>query len=69
MQIECGDRVKYSFPEPINEEKLSVTGIIEQIADSYVFLRTENNIKMKISYKNFHLIKPYKLLELKAEIN
>jgi len=67
MQIECGDRVKYFFPEPENKKDISVTGIIEDITDLYVFLRTENNVKMKISYKNFDLIRHLNLIELQEE--
>jgi|GEM_PF-3195143 len=56
MEIRTGDKVKYFFPEPADKEKTSITGVVESVADSHLFLKTEDMIRLKISFKNFHLI-------------
>lgn len=56
MEIQCGDKVEYYFPEPTEKGITSITGIVETIGDSFVFLKTESKVMMKISFKNFHLL-------------
>jgi hypothetical protein len=56
-EIKCGDKVEYSFPEPTEKGITSITGIVEYIGDSFVSLKTESLISMKISFKNFHLLR------------
>lgn len=56
-EIKCGDQVEYSFPEPTEKGITSITGIVEYIGDSFVSIKPESMISMKISFKNFHLLR------------
>lgn len=58
MDIKIGDKVKYLFPSPMVAEKSFFVGIVDFIGDTFVTLRNEQNICLKVSFKNFHLIKP-----------
>lgn len=56
MKIEIGDKVKYLFPDPKNPEESFFVGIVDFIGDSSVTLRNEQNVSLKVSFKNFHLM-------------
>lgn len=56
MKIEIGDKVKYLFPDPKNPEESFFVGTVDFIGDSFVTLRNEQNIGLKVSFKNFHLM-------------
>jgi len=60
MDINVGDRIIYTFPNPIIKNKTYVIGRVESIDDFYINIRTDNNIKLKITFKNFDYIKPLK---------
>lgn len=67
MDIKLGDKIKYFFPEPADNNNKSITGIVETISDYYVFLLTDNAVRIKISFKNFNLMHPYTSDELAVE--
>jgi len=56
MELKVGDKVRYFFPEPKNLKESEFVGTIEVIADSYIYLMNERNIRLKVTSKNFHLI-------------
>lgn len=56
MEIELGDEIIYKFPDPLVKNKNSFIGIVDFIGESFIFIKNENNIRLKISFKNFHLI-------------
>lgn len=58
MEIKIGDKILYIFPNPIVENQKSVVCIVESIDEFYVQLRTENNIKLKVTFKNFDYLQP-----------
>lgn len=60
---------KIFFPEPDNKTDVSISGVIEEIYDTHVVLLTEDNVKMKISFKNFHLLRHFNAAELQEEKN
>lgn len=57
MDINIGDRILYKFPNPILKEQKSVVGTVESIDDFYVILKTEDNIRLKVTFKNFDYLK------------
>ncbi len=59
MDIKIGDKIIYTFPNSEKEPGDSITGLIEFIGETFVSMRSEENVQIKISYKNFHLIKPF----------
>ena len=63
MEIQQGDCVKYFFPEPQKDEPDFIAGIIGEITDSYVTLMTGDKVKVKVSFKNFHLLQLCTLAE------
>jgi len=56
MELKVGDKVRYIFPEPKNLKESEFIGIIETITQSYIYLKNERNIRLKVTSKNFHLI-------------
>lgn len=58
MEIKEGDVVRYYFPNPANSEQKFFVGIVTTIQDDYVFILNERNIRLKVSFKNYHLIEP-----------
>jgi hypothetical protein len=57
MELKVGDKVKYIFPEPKNMNENEFIGIVETVSKDFIYLKNELNIRLKVSYKNFHLIK------------
>lgn len=53
MEITIGDSVEYIFPNSIGEENKSVFGRVEFISDIFVRIRTEQNVLLKVHFKNF----------------
>lgn len=53
MEINIGDNVEYIFPNSIGEENRSVFGKVEFISDVFVRIRTEQNVLLKVHFKNF----------------
>lgn len=68
MEIRCGDKVNYFFPNPEKGKESFITGTIETISDAYVFFKSDKDVKMKISFKNFHLIKLFESTGLKLGV-
>ena len=58
MDFSVGDNVKYRFPEPSNNRELFFKGKIENISESFVFIKNEENIRLKVSFKNFEFLLP-----------
>ena len=56
MDLNVGDKVKYNFPTPLYSQKSKFTGTVEIITDSYIYLRNEEGIRLRISFKNFDLL-------------
>lgn len=56
MDIKVGDKVVYNFPNPINSQNKKFTGYIEIIADSHIYLRNDEGIRLRVSFKNFDLL-------------
>lgn len=58
MEFRIGDKVHYIFPTPINSSDHTFSGTIENIMESFVIIRNEKNICLKVSYKNYEQILP-----------
>jgi hypothetical protein len=56
MELKVGDKVIYTFPDPKNLKENEFIGVVETIAESYIYLKNELNVRLKVTYKNFHLI-------------
>jgi len=56
MNFEIGDTVIYTFPDPVSPKTSKFIGKIEEISGSYIFIKNEKNIRLKVSAKNFELI-------------
>ncbi len=63
MEIKLGDIIKYFFPSPLSSTKNSIVGRVDYIGDSFIFLKSSNNIRVKVSFKNFNKIKKIGSLE------
>lgn len=59
MDLSVGKKMIYSFPTPKNVAKKCFVGIIDFIGETVVTLKDESNTVLKITSKNFHLLKPY----------
>ena len=59
MDLKVGDKVKYTFPNPHNSLIKRFFGVIEKIGDTHVYLRNEEGVQLKVSFKHFHLIEHF----------
>lgn len=53
MKLSVGKLVKYNFPLPKHSDKQSFIGVVENIGETFLTLRNEQNTLLKISFKNF----------------
>lgn len=56
MDINIGNRIKYTFPDPVTMTNRTATGIVESIGEFYVVMITDDNVRIKIHFKNFGAI-------------
>lgn len=56
MDINIGNRIKYTFPDPDAMTNRTATGIVESIGEFYVVMITDDNVRIKIHFKNFDAI-------------
>ena len=56
MEFNVGDKLVYNFPTPLDSRKSKFTGTVEIITDSYVYLRNDEGIRLRISFKNLDLL-------------
>lgn len=61
MEIKLGQRVIYTFPEPVDFSRTKFLGTVEFVGEAFIFIKDERNIKLKVSYKNSHLLQPVDL--------
>ncbi len=59
MDIVVGSKIEYLFPLPVSNNNISYIGTIEYIGESYIDIRNEQNIIIRISYKNYDRIVIY----------
>lgn len=62
MELRTGDKVVYTFPDPEAAVKKTVTGIVDYLGESFIFIKCADNSKLKISYKNFDCLSLFKEL-------
>ncbi|MCL4549203.1 MAG: hypothetical protein M1495_11610 [Bacteroidetes bacterium] len=60
MKFNIGDSVIYSFPDPGNPEDDKFIGEVEDVSDTFIFIKNERNIRLRVSSKNFYLVSPMK---------
>lgn len=53
MELTVGKLVKYNFPLPKHSDKQSFIGVVENIGETFLTVRNEQNTLLKVSYKNF----------------
>jgi hypothetical protein len=56
MEIKLGQRIIYTFPEPIDSSKAKFLGTVDYVGETFILIKDDRNIKLKVSYKNFHLL-------------
>lgn len=64
MDLKVGDKIKYNFPNPHNSLSKSFFGVIELISDTFVYIRSDEGVRLKVSFKHFDLME---LCEEKTE--
>lgn len=63
MKIYVGDSVVYSFPNPVTPEEDRFIGKVEEVSESYIFIKNDKNIRLRVSSKNFYLISSVKVIQ------
>lgn len=58
MEIYIGKKMIYKFPAPKDISKNYFIGIVDYIGETFITLKDETNIRLKITMKNFHLLEP-----------
>lgn len=56
MDINIGSKIKYTFPNPAAMNKTFAVGIVELVDEFYIMMLTDENIRIKINFKNFESI-------------
>lgn len=56
MDIVVGTKIEYTYPLPASNNNISYKGVIEYIGESYIEIRNDQNIIIRISYKNYDRI-------------
>ncbi len=56
MDMVVGSKVKYEYPLPASYNNITFIGVIEYIGESFVDIRNEQNVTIRISYKNYNRI-------------
>ncbi len=56
MELRTGDKVKYTFPNPLSTEKRTITGFVDFIGESFIFIKCADNSKLRISFKNYDFL-------------
>jgi hypothetical protein len=56
MSFKQGDKLRYYFPNPLNSNQKFFDGIVESISEYYIYLKNQNNIRLKVSFKNFEFL-------------
>lgn len=67
MNIQIGDKVKYTFPNPVSMHKRSVVGLIESIQETFIVMITDDKVRLKVNFKNFENLELLKESETIAE--
>ena len=55
-EINIGDTIRYTFPNPNKGEKKYIIGKVEQIGEFHLVIKTDKNVNLKINFKNFEHI-------------
>ena len=56
MELKIGDLVRYTYPDPMNMTEKVFNGEIENISEGFMIIKNKKNIRLKVSFKNFHQI-------------
>ena len=57
MKIKQGDIIIYSFPFLLSNVKNKIVGHVDFIGDDFIFIKSNENVRLKVSRKNFSNIK------------
>ena len=60
LDFEIGDIISYEYPNPVDAKKVKFIGELSEIGDAFVYIKNEEGVGLKISFKHFHLLKHYK---------
>ncbi|GJQ64163.1 MAG: hypothetical protein SCALA702_32160 [Melioribacteraceae bacterium] len=56
MEFNEGENVVYTFPNPVDGAKKSFSGKIYLITDSWIFIKSEDDIILRVSFHNAGMI-------------
>ncbi|RJP57471.1 MAG: hypothetical protein C4543_09765 [Ignavibacteriales bacterium] len=56
MEINIGDKIQYTFPNPDKASNKFVLGTVEFINEFFIVIITDEKVKIKINFKNFDKI-------------
>lgn len=53
MEINIGDKIQYTFPNPDKTSNKFVIGTVELISEFFIEILTDEKVRIKINFKNF----------------
>lgn len=53
MELNIGDRIQYTFPNPDKVSNKFVIGRVDFISEFFIVIITDEGVKIKINFKNF----------------
>jgi hypothetical protein len=59
MDFKIGDKISYRYPNPVDNGKTKFIGLLDTIGDAFVYIINEEGVRLKVSFKHFHLLKHY----------
>lgn len=59
MDFKIGDKISYKYPDPANSENEKFIGVLDTIGDAFVYIKNEEGVRLKVSFKHFHLLKHF----------
>ncbi|MBU2494748.1 MAG: hypothetical protein KJ571_19160 [Bacteroidetes bacterium] len=60
LDFKIGDKISYVYPNPSNTDNVKFVGVLDTIGDAFVYIKNDEGVRLKVSFKHFHLLKHYK---------
>lgn len=60
MDFVIGDKISYEYPDPVDFQNVKFIGYLDTIGDAFVYIKNEEGVRLKVSFKHFHLLKHFR---------
>lgn len=67
LDFKVGDVISYEYPDPQDSKNVKFIGVLDTIGDAFVYIKNEEGVRLKVSFKHFNLLKHYPIANNPAE--